>query len=219
VTHTWTFFLERLIQFPLCFGTSVACSFARFWFFSSDFNIRRYWTETNYFLPVLSCVGIPIKIFLKLKTKLCCWRCCLFTDQECEQELRDKGEMVSRLQAKATHISHILANLEQCPASSTWSTNSFPTTTISTSTTTTTTSTSIHGVRPSENDKSCAHSSHRFFWKIYQLLVYGPVHHLPIFFFFGRIVRPGKNRENWRAVLKVGSIWKIPGPIREKRWF
>jgi len=64
--------------------------------------------------------------------------------QECEQELRDKGEMVSRLQAKATHISHILANLEQCPASSpTWSTNSFPTTTISTSTTTTTTSTSM----------------------------------------------------------------------------
>ena len=74
-------------------------------------------------------------------------------------------------------------------------------------------------VRPSENDKSCAHSSHRFFWKIYQLLVYGPVHHLPIFFFFGRIVRPEKNRENWRAVLKVGSIRKIPVPIRKKRWF
>nr|CAG4640766.1 EOG090X043H [Eulimnadia texana] len=33
--------------------------------------------------------------------------------QECENELRDKGEMVSRLQAKASHISNILANLER----------------------------------------------------------------------------------------------------------
>ena len=35
--------------------------------------------------------------------------------KECELELRDKGEMVSRLQTKAAHISHILTNLEQCP--------------------------------------------------------------------------------------------------------
>jgi len=35
--------------------------------------------------------------------------------QECDQELRDKGEMVGRLQAKTTHISNILANLEQYP--------------------------------------------------------------------------------------------------------
>nr|CAG4639926.1 EOG090X043H [Daphnia pulex] len=35
--------------------------------------------------------------------------------QECELELRDKGEMVGRLQTKAAHISHILTNLEQCP--------------------------------------------------------------------------------------------------------
>ncbi|EFX85697.1 hypothetical protein DAPPUDRAFT_193440 [Daphnia pulex] len=33
--------------------------------------------------------------------------------QECELELRDKGEMVGRLQTKAAHISHILTNLEQ----------------------------------------------------------------------------------------------------------
>nr|CAG4646952.1 EOG090X043H [Megafenestra aurita] len=35
--------------------------------------------------------------------------------QDCELELRDKGDMVSRLQTKAAHISHILTNLEQCP--------------------------------------------------------------------------------------------------------
>jgi hypothetical protein len=35
--------------------------------------------------------------------------------KECELELRDKGEMVGRLQTKAAHISHILTNLEQCP--------------------------------------------------------------------------------------------------------
>ncbi|XP_045036537.1 LOW QUALITY PROTEIN: RUN and FYVE domain-containing protein 2 [Daphnia magna] len=33
--------------------------------------------------------------------------------QECELDLREKGEMVSRLQTKAAHISHILTNLEQ----------------------------------------------------------------------------------------------------------
>lgn len=33
--------------------------------------------------------------------------------QECEGELTQKGEMVSRLQVKATHIGRILSNLER----------------------------------------------------------------------------------------------------------
>jgi hypothetical protein len=51
-----------------------------------------------------------------------------------------------------------------------------------------------------------------FFQKNYQLLVYGPVHHLPFFFLFGPI-RSEINRKNWGAVLKVASIWKIPVPF------
>lgn len=49
--------------------------------------------------------------------------------KECELELREKGEMVSRLQTKAAHISHILTSLEQCPNPN----SPTPTTTNSTS--------------------------------------------------------------------------------------
>ena len=143
MTQTLTFFLERLIQFPLCFGTSVACSFARFWFSSSDFNIRRYWTETNYFLPVLSCVGIPIIFFLNWKRNFVVDAVVCLLIRNPSKNCETNGKWWADFRPKL-HISHILANLEQCPASSpTWSTNSFPTTTISTSTTSTTTSTSM----------------------------------------------------------------------------